>query len=588
MSCNKCDENTSSIEGVPVEESPVPDPNVTYRYCITPGCDPARPCGQPTCGCGQIQYASAPYYKTASMCPEDNRQKIVVRERSASFKTLSGFCMPTCGGSVRVYFDNAVDAPIGAWLWAKGYGYLTIKAFNPLNHEIEVQNDCPDIACNGEEQAAPGTTIPACTIFTVTPPVCLGDVTGNQSGIYLAAGFTAPAVDDCLTITLTGVNGLAVNRNIGILTGQYRVDAILSNTSARICNTGNGLTAGTVVDYLDSGGNFIVPVTIIDSNPCTATGILSGVPLVCDGGDTTIPLIGTQTGQVAVWDQTSQTASFQNLGIPVLNCTSLLSAVTLDPGNNPNHSYLFLVPTAEFTAADIITISGIPFTVDSIDTSGQLHATPVTDPVIVLTLPAGATVCSSGCCEENTARIEILEERVINNIGEGGGVRLYADANIADAAAISSTVITSSGSNVPGNTATLTINNGSGDYVMGTLFRFEYDIVFNIQGTADGQVGEIVLQNEYFRGVGVSVGPLLTAKIFSNTFRYDDVPGSAGINKHSFHFSETVYSGIIPGNPSPYTVSTRCRLQLNGNTFGNGVNVLFLNSRVTAIGAAVR
>lgn len=589
MSCKKCDEDTS-IEGIPTVESTDPNLNLTYSgQCITPSpCSAGYVPNYSQCGCGYNPcQCTVPYYRKVSMCPEDNTEKVVIHYRAATFKTVTGFCMPTCGGSVRVVFENAADVPIGAWLWAQGYGYLTIKAFNPLNHEIELQNDCPDLSCNSEVNAAPGTTIPACTIFTIGFPICGGSGTGVLNGIYLASGFVAPANGSCIEVAVTGVQGVSINKNIGILTGIYRVDAILSNTRLRICNNGSGLTQGTVVDYLDSNGNYIVPIALIDSNPCAANAVLSGVPLVCDGGDVSVPLTGVQTGQVLVWDEGTDTAAFRTLGLPVLDCVALLSAFTLDPNNPNGFSYLILVPTADFTVGQIITVAGTPFTVDSIDTATQLHATPVTDPALVYTFPAGATVCSSGCCEENTARIEILEDLVINNAGANGGVRNWADQNINESTSITPTTITT-GQFLTGNNAVLTFYNDSGDYNMGTLFILEYDIVFDLLSGTNGDTCDILCSNEYFAGAGIVIGAFSASKSFPNTYRYDAVSGSGGVNRKSFHFSETISRVVIPGAHSPYTVATRCRLQLNGNDLDTGVRVNVLNARITALGVAVR
>lgn len=579
MSCDKYTDHPS-IEASPTGDDAI-TPTLVTAPCITPYTTPCpSPCPQlPASGC-------APYYTKAGMCLEDNSKTAYLYKISGAFKTAAGTAMPACGAKVRVMFENVVDVPIGANLWAQGIGFLKITGYNSQTNEIEVENECPSTSCDGEGNAAPGTPIPACTVFALDAPNCsnVAGVSGS-SFPYLNAGFTAPADGNCIDISATNVNGLSVGKNVGISTGTYRISAILSSTLLTICNDGAGITPGTVVEYQDGAGNLIVPLGLIDSNPCTTPGVLSGALLSCKN-NIQQPLIGGQDGQVPVYTAATGEVDFRTLGIPTLDCTILIVGLTTDPGFPVGTSYLVQVATtADFAPGLTITIQGEPFIIDTVDNGTQLHATPVTHPAIIHNYPVNTPVCSASCCEDNAARITILEDLVINNLGSGGGLHLWADQNIADAVDITPVTISAAGASVAGNNAVLTFFNNSGDYNMGTLFHMSHTFVFNLLGTA-GQVCDITFFNDWSAQVGIVAGALLPSKALPNVYQFASVPSSFGINRHSFHFEETISRVVVPN--SSFTVAARGRLQLNGNDLATGVNVLYEQTRLTALGVAVR
>ncbi len=400
-----------------IEATGCPDCNPTTVQltggCCTPitGISPGG-CSTPNCGCGSSAVTPCtPYYQKVSMCPEDNKQTVYVQRISQVFKAKSSFAMPACGASIRVVFDGISDVAIGGWLWASGLGYLQIEGFNPYTQEIEVSNPCPE-SCG--DQAAPGTPIPACTVFILSVPPCPS--AGGGSGTlypYLNAGFTAPAISACLVVTVTNVNGLSVNKNISILGGIYRISAISSATNITICNDGAGLAAGTVVNYQDVNGNLIVPLILIDNNPCLNTSMLSGVPLTCIAGVLT-PVVGTATGQVFTYNASSEDASFQPIAFPALDCTVLTACLTLDPTLPAGTAYTVEVAdTSIFTVAQLISVAGAGgFHVTQILNATQMRITPVTDPSVLLILDAGTSVCSANCCEVLQEELDETNEAV--------------------------------------------------------------------------------------------------------------------------------------------------------------------------------
>lgn len=319
-----------------------------------------------------------------------------------------------CEALVSIVFTNLGEVPVGGWFWAYGLGFLEIVSFNPETSEITLTNPCPENPC--QVQAAPGTPIPANTPWILTIPPC-PDASSNPNTIfpYLAVDFTAPANGDCIDITVTNVNGIGVNKNVTIAGGIYRVDAVLSSTLITICNDGAGVTPGTPVIAKDNAGNFLVPIVLVDSNPCNTDPVLAGVPLVCASG-VTYPLVGSESGQVLVYDHYTGESNFRTLGIPVLDCTELTVCLTLDPDLPEGTPYLAtVVDTSLFTEGQIVTIGGTTFTVDTIDDATHMHLIPTEVPTAIQTYPVGATVCSADCCtqlEDNCSTVETWEPTV--------------------------------------------------------------------------------------------------------------------------------------------------------------------------------
>lgn len=390
-------------------------PKVTSASQVS-GC--CSKCGYNQCKCCEVP---ASYFRQGvNICPENSKQIIIIEKKSQVFTASQSFCMPACGQSIRVRFDGITDVAIGAYLWALGVGALKIKGYNSRTEEIELENTCS----SGCDQVPAGTPIPQCTAFVLMVPPCgPGSVIGTSSlSPFLNSGFTAPGVGDCIDIAVTNVNGLSVNKNVSIQSGTYRISAIASGTQITICNDGVGLPAGQVVDYRDGEGNLIVPVILIDNNPCLNTSSLSGKLLVCDNG-TMVPLGGTVNGQIPVLDISTGEVDFRTLGIPTLSCTTLTVDLTLNPAFPSGTSYVaFVADTSELTGGDTIFIGGVEFSVDSVDSGTQLHITPAVDPAVIQTYQEGALVCEAGCCEVLSDRIDNIQGQVSSDDSTTAGL----------------------------------------------------------------------------------------------------------------------------------------------------------------------
>lgn len=477
---SKCCPNTSIeintpaplIEGqpssVPCTTPCTPEPST----CQTSTCVPQ---GLPMSSCSPC--SPQPYYANTSMCAENNKQVQTIIKWSSTLKSLSAFAMPSCGARVRVIFNNVVDVPVGSWIWAYAIGYLEVISVNPYTGEIEVSNPCPE----GCGQSPVGTPVPACTLFVVTTPLCPSAASGPDSIFpFLAADFTAPADGDCLLISVTNVNGLVVGKNVAITTGTYRIDSIDSPTTITICNDGAGLPAGTIVHALDGAGNLIVPIVLIDSNPCTFPDILCGKVLACSAG-VAQPLIGSEDGQILVWDDGEECASFRTLGIPVLDCTSLTTCLTLDPDLPAGTAYLVeVVSTADFVVGQLVLILGRVFEVTDILNATQMRLQPQPDPVVVETYPVNSQVCSADCCTQLEADIADLQSQIdtLDELVE----ELRSQTNGASVTGLTAVDITTIGTDALVQTCPqLVINNTSDLHNMDYLIVCNFSLFVNVE-----------------------------------------------------------------------------------------------------------
>lgn len=251
MGCSKC--GSSSGCGCGSGCSPVS----ASQVILQPVPSGVRSCSPLSNTCGTPQPASpTPFYGCTPQCEEDNCKTLVYNYYSASICTQFAFNMPDCGESVNVYFQNVKVLPVGVYIWNESVGYLEVTAFNNQTGLATLLNNC------NEGNASAGTQFQACTCFTVTAPPC---DCASSSGVFLSTDFTAPAVDECTTISVTSVNGLSEGDTIALGSGTYVIGSIVSSTSISICNTGDGITPGTVVEAENSAGQLQYPIYVVSS-----------------------------------------------------------------------------------------------------------------------------------------------------------------------------------------------------------------------------------------------------------------------------------------------------------------------------------
>ena len=565
----KCNECNQSIEAAPATAS-----------C---GCSVTSY----SCGCGGYYSSCGCTPKKVSFCQEDNSVVEYVVQFVGSIINTQAFSMPECSGTVTVQFDNVCNIAIGTWVWAEGIGYLEVTGSSNAAKTVTLKNICPS---GYDEQADPGTSIPVGNQFVLGTPLLTGTDSSNPNSSlypYLNSGFLAPGDTEgsnCVNIAVTNVNGLAVNKNVAIGTGTYRLSAIISPTLITICNDGEGIAENTTVDYVDGLGNLTTPIVLIDNNPCTNDAALSGQVIVCDGS-VLKPLEGTQNNQLLVWDNVSQKADFRSLGIPTIDCTALTADLILNPSNPSGTSYVIYVnDTSSFAASDIVLIGGSEFEIDSIIDGTSLTATPLVDPVVIQHYTPGSTLCGASCCELLDVRLTRIEKWVYDNDNDPGGAQvLDADLVSGDSTPITDPTAfspLSPGTTIAGNLATALFNNNSGGRNMKAMIEVTMHVTVDISGTA-GQYAAITFNLKGSGAVGTT--PAATGLVYAVQKIYP-IWGSSGVNRYSEIFKFTLQADINPTDQ--FTVAANVEAVL-GEVTASNVQAILLNTNIVALGVAV-
>jgi len=295
------------------------------RTCIDPcgiqaGCNP-NSCCQPS-----LPAAPVPFYACVPNCPENHTQTFVQQQFYFDVSAQNSWNIPACGTTAILVVPGLKSINVGSYIWDATYGFFEVTAFDITTGQLTVLNHC------NAGNAAVGTTVPACTLFTITVPPC---DCGDSSQVCVAIDFTAPEVDDCIDITLTATTGLTASDTVQIGTGFYFVDAIKPNNIITICNKGNGITPGTPVIAKDINGGYQYCLSVISRNPCENTPITSGPVLACDPDGVIAPLTGADVGDVLVLTNTTTgEAEYQDIIGPIeteIACApqSSFSGVTL-------------------------------------------------------------------------------------------------------------------------------------------------------------------------------------------------------------------------------------------------------------------
>lgn len=564
-----------------------PCPEVCDLYTPTPQdcCLPsAAPCHTPPVVSACAPPACAPnpcvpHYRQA-LAPENNRQ-VIIRERLVgTFKNRGAFAMPACGAKVRVEFDKVGDVPIGAWLWAYGLGYLKITAFFPTNGEVELENECPELDCGTQVQAAPGTPIPKCTVFVIQAPLCSGATASSIINFpYLNGSFTVPMVGNCVDVPVTNTNGLSVNAVVSIGGGRFRVGAIYSSTLISICNDGSAV-AGTYVEFQDGAGNLIIPISLIQSNICLNSPVDSGQLIVCKN-NTQQPLVGSLNGQIPVFDLVTGEVTFQTLDVPVLDCTVLTAGITINPTFPPGTVYTATVAdTSAYHDGQMVRIAGSRFLIISIQDQFNITVLPQfpTTGGFVGFQP-GNTFCSVGCCEELGTRVDALDSIIPTLTGS------WAEANQAQTDLAAQTLLAVTGNTVATPVCVLSTTNSSMVYQMGVVTTFESHFKYQYEGTA-GQACEVSRTIRSSGAPGLVALPVGTLFDDMTTHVMIPVPGSPFVNRDTYHVLETMYFTVPPGGT--FTLAVESSMTLNGSDLATGVRVEAMSARISLLGVAVR
>lgn len=388
MSCNNDDAENVEISGTTTCGSDVN---------LNPVCSSSIAC---SCGCNPCTCASpAPFYNQAAACQEDHVRVCTNLTYTAVVTSGTAFNMPACGQSVTVKFPGLKKLQPGSFLWNTTYGYLQVTAFDCVNEQAVLYNDC-QLA-----NASPGTAIPACTSFNVVDPP-YEDASNCGEGVFVINDFIVPVLGATVDVDVNTTAGLTLGQTVQVGVGSYTLNAILTPTSIRLYNYGGvGVVPGTTISAHDGFGNCITPVTPAADDPCDEVPVTQGAIVVCSGGKTSTLNAGA-LGQVPVCvDPTDNLFESKTAYIEEPVCTTLDACLTLISGTT---TYTIVVlDSSVFTFSVVIKlVTGDPVidayiwrVVSIVDpTHVQIECTGAmtTDEPCI---PVGTPVCEASCCE---------------------------------------------------------------------------------------------------------------------------------------------------------------------------------------------
>lgn len=269
--------------------------------CVKP------PCGvltsgacNPTCDCvPDLCNIPNPYIVNATADQECHCSTVIQQTYITGLSLKTQVAIPVCDGTFTVAIAGIHSVIVGSYLWNPTYGHFKVISFDYATEQVVLENECQD------DNAAPGTVIPACTLFLVVDKPCCDEGLGGVLYYpYLAVDFTAPAIGACLDITVTTTAALATSMYVQVGTGVYRIASVVSDTIIKVCNDGDGVTPGVVVEALDSSNVYITPIIVVGVALCAGSSDTEGALVVCSDGLPTV-LGGDTLGYIPILTNTT-------------------------------------------------------------------------------------------------------------------------------------------------------------------------------------------------------------------------------------------------------------------------------------------
>src|SRR3972149_329755 len=161
-------------------------------------------------------------------CPENHCLEIITNIYSTGIQVSNSWIIPSCNDYAILIVPNLLAVHLGSYIWNNSFGFYEIVAYNSLNGELTIKNNC------NVSNAAPGTEVPTCTIFIITDIPCdqLEDLFP-----FLASDFTAPNVGFCTAIKVTTTISLFVGAIITLSTGAQNKAVSVTGTINTVTTT---------------------------------------------------------------------------------------------------------------------------------------------------------------------------------------------------------------------------------------------------------------------------------------------------------------------------------------------------------------
>lgn len=184
--------------------------------------------------------------------------------------------VPACGAEAVLSIPGLTTVLIGSYIYNPTYGRFKITAFDSVNQQVTVLNECLP------GNAAPGSVVPALTTFIFSAPPSSGDATSIGS-------WNIPACDNTATIDTAGLTNVVAGSYLWNPTyGYFQVVSFDSSTGEIVvlneCFAENAapltvVPAGTTFLFVDTPGfSSIVPYDSWIVPACAGTVVLGNVP----------------------------------------------------------------------------------------------------------------------------------------------------------------------------------------------------------------------------------------------------------------------------------------------------------------------
>lgn len=267
--------------------------------------------------------------------------------------------IPACSASAILSVPGLESVLIGSYLYNPSYGYFRISAFDSVNGQITVVNDCTD----GNED--PGEVVPALTEFIVSSPPALSSILFNTQSSWIV-----PTCGNTVSVVAPTLVSVDAGTNVWNPTyGYFEVVSFNSTTKALVlknnCVSGNIAPGSTVV----ADSSFIV------TTPPFASDAVTWTPGVTGSGSMTVS--GLSIKQATHW-------SVGNLEFFILGIACTL-------GGTPDTQVIITLDTDAVGFSDsVIAIACETFTGGAFNTDGRWRAITGSPGTIVIERSSGS------------------------------------------------------------------------------------------------------------------------------------------------------------------------------------------------------
>lgn len=205
---------------------------------------------------------------------------------SFAFVITNAWAVPACAASVVLDTAGLETVLIGSYIWLSGYGYFRITAFDSINQELTVVNDCTS------GNAAPGTAVPTTAEFTFGNPPATSIIDSIiDSNIDTLFAFTTwvPTVTPVAPMTFTGSPTILSARYLQVgklvmfmasFTVVVNVAGSVINLSLPVTAVSQGLTITTQItnnSQIVAGTSSISTVNSIDLRLAAVASYTPGI-----------------------------------------------------------------------------------------------------------------------------------------------------------------------------------------------------------------------------------------------------------------------------------------------------------------------